>query len=180
MRLCSCVPLCSGGPARCCLCSPGWEAGMSLLPLPWLMGWRSIPSLPTLAFPQNWVYLSKSTSAEKLLYALHCVFLASILTFSTHPQVHLKKVHFSSVPPELRRGQQALAQGWCQLLRTTMCRAGLASLAVLGAAGLPAMWVPGEAKLKCSEGRNEGRRHIGRLCWCWSTLSPHIARAKSL
>lgn len=81
MRPCSWVLCCSGGPARCCQCRAGRET--SMLPLPWLTGQLSIPSLPCLAFPQNEAYLSKSTSAEKLLYALLCIFPASILTFST-------------------------------------------------------------------------------------------------
>lgn len=108
-----------GWPCRVLLSQAGRDSslvhGMAFSPL---AAYSGISSELSIFFQEHF----RRKSSFMLCYRF---FPASILTFSTHPQVCLKTVHFSRVPPELHRGQRAPTWGWCWLPSTTECTAGL-------------------------------------------------------
>lgn len=153
------MPLCWGGPAGCCCRRAGREAGVGccLFPGPW-DGFQSPCCLRRHFLGTEYIF-PRALPQKSSFMLCYRFFPASSLTFSTHPQVCLKTVHFGRVPPELHRGQRALTRGWCWLPRTTECTAGLprnisGCARHCGSSSSASTWLS-KAKLLRSEGRQE-------------------------
>lgn len=188
MRPCSWVLCCSGGPARCCQCRDGWDTGMQLLPVPWLKGQLSIPSLPSLQFlwtkhicpralPQKSSFMPCCTSSLPASWpsALPC-------RFSSRKVISAESSWSCAEASGHRRGDAAACQ------RPLCAELGFHEmfLDVPGAAGFSQLskylakqsWTA----QKWGKAGKAGKTEEGTWadCRCWVTPSSQIAGAKSL